>query len=156
MNSKLLTPDHPSSKASLWRSLCIATLALAPFISPASNAQLAGKPVDCGRVEKGYGSNFEMTVCADRSSHNAKQRLQKLLNNLRTAMPEGFGRKALEESQAAWMAWKNKEAQLCANAMAGYSPEGSGFDMQVSYCSTKLTNERIAVLQKYLGEVKSR
>lgn len=129
--------------------ICIASLSLAAQAEPDKEV------IDCNRVNNGYGNTYEMNVCADRLNRENESKLEKVLKKLRASLTIDLDKKTLDESQKIWSSWKAKEAQLCALTM-GYTPDGSGYGMQVSYCAANLTNQRTVVLQKYLKEVQSR
>ena len=116
----------------------------------------AEPPIDCVRVEQGAGNSYEISVCAERARTQLQSRIDQTVRQLKEFMRNDLaGAKALNESQAAWAAWRDKEALLCASA-AGFGPDGSGYGMAAGNCSTALTRERLKQLEAHLAEFKRR
>lgn len=116
--------------------------------------------IDCNKVTKGSNQNtYTLTVCASRENSGARSELEKTIKELHSVIKDYYkdndGLKILEQSQASWQAWKNKEAKLCAYSH-GYHPEGSGYEFQVNNCAAYLTHQRTKQLKEYLTEMKSR
>ena len=130
----------------------VACLAVFPG---AIQAQTFDMSIDCKRVEKEGGNNYEMGQCAGRAYEASKAQLALVLKKLRAQMPDDSGRKLLDESQALWSKWKAKEPQLCALS-SGYSPEGSGYGLQWSTCAAEMTRARTEQLRRYLTSMKTR
>jgi uncharacterized protein YecT (DUF1311 family) len=127
--------------------------ASAPAPAPARPAE---PPIDCVRVEQGAGNAYEMSVCAERARTQLQSRMDQTVRQLKEFMRTDLaGAKSLNESQAAWMAWRDKEALLCASA-AGFSPDGSGYGVAAGNCSTALTRERLKQLEAHLAEFRRR
>ncbi len=68
---------------------------------------------------------------------------------------EPEGRKSLQESQRAWIKWRDAEADLIARLGGGIG-HGSGFRVDFANAQTKLIKERTEVLKKYVSEATSR
>ena len=62
-------------------------------------------------------------------------------------------RKSLQEAQRAWIKWRDAEADLIARL--GGAVGGSGLRVDFANAQTKLINQRIEVLKKYLSEAPS-
>ena len=90
-------------------------------ISLSALAQNYDQSIDCDTVDKEGGSNYEMGQCAARARQEAQCQLEQVLKQLRTLLKGGTSEKALAESQASWLAWRDKEAALCAHAQ-GFAP----------------------------------
>jgi uncharacterized protein YecT (DUF1311 family) len=118
-------------------------------------AQTFDMSIDCKRVEKEGGNNYEMGQCAGRAYEASKVQLALVLKKLRAQLPDHSGRKLLDESQALWSNWMAKETQLCALS-SGYTLEGSGYGLQWSACAAEMTRARTEQLRRYLTSMKSR
>lgn len=118
-------------------------------------AQTFDMSLDCKRIEKTGGNNYEMSQCAGRAYQASKAQLELVLKQLRAVIPDPAGRQLLEASQALWSKWKAKEPELCALSL-GYGPEGSGYGMQWGYCAAEITRARTEQLSRYLRFIKTR
>lgn len=149
----------------LGRRLCAAavlgaasTLALAqPAAKPAAPAAPAyDTSLDCKRIDKEGGNNYEMGQCAGRARQAADAELNQVYGQLRAAIKDDEADvQALLQAQRAWLPWRDKESDLCAR-MAGFSPDGSGYSLVWAGCQTTLTQQRTQVLRGYLRAVTSR
>jgi len=124
-------------------------------LSVSAQAQTFDMTINCKRVEKEGGNNYEMGQCAGRAYEASQSQLAGVLKNLRTLMPDETSRKLLDESQALWSKWKEKEPQLCARS-AGYDPQGSGYGLQWSTCAAEMNRIRTEQLRRYLSWMKTR
>ena len=109
--------------------------ALTAFFSSAVNAQKPAydQSIDCAKVEKEGGSNYEMGQCAGRARQNVDSQLNLVYGQLRAVVKGTEDEKSLVEAQRAWLGWRDKEADLCARA-SGFSPMGSGYGMASASC----------------------
>lgn len=138
------------------RGLCIALTAWCSMWPFAGQVQSAEPAIDCKRVEKDGGPTPDLTICASRANLQARENLERVAKKLRLAIPTADGKRLLDQSQSNWLTWKKAEAKLCTYAVGGYDAAGSGYEFQLNYCATDLTNQRAKVLQRYLDTVKSR
>lgn len=135
--------------------LSLSLVACLSVVPGAVHAQTFDMSIDCKRVEKIGGNNYEMGQCAGRAHEASKAQLALVLKSLRVLIPDESGRKLLDESQALWSKWKAKEPQLCALSV-GYGPEGTGYGMQWGYCAAEMTRLRTEQLRRYLSIMKTR
>ena len=121
------------------------------FLSILVNAQGVSydQSIDCERVEKEGGSNYEMGQCAGRARLEIEAQLNRVYGQLRSQLKGTEDEKVLVEAQRAWILWKDKEANLCARA-SGFSPKGSGYGMVWASCVSALTGDRAKSLRSYL------
>lgn len=124
-------------------------------LAGAVQAQTYDMSINCKRVEKEGGNNYEMGQCAGRAYEASQSQLARVLKNLRALMPDESRRKLLDESQALWAKWKEKEPKLCALS-AGYDPQGSGYGLQWSLCAAEMNRTRTEQLRRYLTSIKTR
>lgn len=110
--------------------------------------------IECARVEREGGNGYEMSQCTGRAIQEADAQLNRVYADLRRAL-DADDQKALVAAQRAWVAWRDKEAELCAR-VSGFGPDGSGFITMVGTCTVRLTTERTRQLRQALQEIQRR
>lgn len=128
------------------------------FFAGTTICQASEAPIDCVKVDKNGGSQYEMNVCQGEKFGAADVELNKVYGQLRKHFQQNRDTEAemlMVKAQRAWVTWRAAEGELCAQSR-GFSRGGSAYGMVVQRCETDLTKERVSVLRKHLLEVQSR
>jgi uncharacterized protein YecT (DUF1311 family) len=138
------------------RAFVLASAVAANVVSAAyAHQPVYDQSIDCAKVKKHGGNNYEMGQCAGRARQEVDTQLNLVYGQLRAELKGTEDEKSLVEAQQAWIAWRDKEADICARS-SGFSPMGSGYGMVSASCLSALTAERTKSLRSYLRDIKSR
>lgn len=108
---------------------------------------------DTGRSQ----SVYEQTVCASRHNDLVDVELLRVYRATRAAIKQQRGADAernLVEAQRAWIAWRDKEVELCVQS-SGVTPEASMFGLATHRCKGVLLQSRSDDLRGYLRQLTS-
>ena len=120
------------------RTLTLA-VCLAAFVAPP-----AGWSQECDRNDQ---SQAGMDICADTDFKAADARLNADYGEIRKRLADDAdARKLLQESQRAWIAFRDAECKFSSSGVDG----GSVYPMVHALCLQGLTDERIMQLGAYL------
>ena len=117
------------------------TLAIIALSVSAASASPTPKPA----CLKTASSQTAMNQCAGRWLSNAQARLSKTLTLARLKL----GRKPVDASETAWIAYRNAECRLQAARYAG----GSIYPLVYLTCEERLTDTRTAQVQSDIANV---
>jgi uncharacterized protein YecT (DUF1311 family) len=133
------------------RAALVATL----FLASAAHAQQPDADVDCAKVNKDGGNQYDMNICQAREYAAADADLNKAYGKLRAQFNgDKDSEKRLIKAQRAWVAFRDAEGALCADNY-GFGEGGSGYGMVLQSCKTDLTKERTEALRKHLRQAES-
>jgi len=119
-----------------------------------TTGQAAEAPINCVKVDKDGGSQYEMNVCQGQKFGAADAELNKVYGQLRQLFQQNKdteGEMLMIKAQRAWVTWRMAEGEFCAQTR-GFSRGGSGYGMVVQSCETDLTRERTASLRNRLQD----
>lgn len=107
--------------------------------------------LDCDHVQK-EGLQLDRNLCQNRGVDYTEFQLTRVYGQLRKALKTDNAReKTLVEAQRAWITWRDKEADLCVQAV-GYQPVGSAYGEGYGSCIEGLNAARIDLLRMYLKQ----
>jgi len=140
----------------MFKHFAHAALVAALLLSSTAHAQQQKDPIDCIKVNKDGGDQYEMDVCQAREYAAADVELNKVYGKLRDVFKDDKAADALlRKAQRAWVTFRDAEGALCADNH-GFSEDGSGYGMVLMSCKTDLTRQRTAVLKEHVREAQSR
>lgn len=137
----------------MFKKFARASLIASILLATTVHAQQADDDVDCAKVNKDGGSQYDMNICQARDYAAADAELNKVYGKLRAQYKgDKDGEKRLLKAQRAWMTFRDAEAALCADTY-GFGEGGSGYGMVLQSCETDLTKARTEALHKHLQQL---
>jgi len=111
----------------------------------ATGFAFAGEAADIAAIKhercEMAGRNMEMTMCMGRELEESDARLNLVYSTLVRALARP---QSLQQVQRTWIAFRDAECRFQNEAMEG----GSGYRFAVDLCLTKITEQRIAELER--------
>lgn len=111
--------------------------------------------IECNAKTISNGTTLEKSQCIGRGANEAEFQLTRVYGQIRAELKSDKTREAtLIQAQRAWLAWREKEADLCAQSQ-GIEPTGSLYGGVFGSCKSRLTLQRVEQLRQILRDLKS-